>query len=569
MEETLSNLNNSMCADSVPSLFGIFDPSIAPPLLYYAYIPIVIASLVFGLFIFLKDRKSLLSRLFASITVAFSLWVVNIIVQWIATPNSVIYFAWQLTAILEIAIFLLAIYFVDVFITHKDISQSKKILLSSIFLVTLLLTPTVFNIGSYDLTWCEGTIGSLWHLVYAFEVTSLFWIASIGMNQTNDSEEKKFLSQNKIVTIGTIALLLVFSGSNIYGEITQNYTINLIGPIGMVVFLGLIAYLISKYRSFGSMKIIGTQILVYALWLLVASLIFVNNISLIHIVVVVTLALLIVLGMVLIRSVKREVEQRERLERLTFQLSDANEKLKDLDKSKTEFLSLASHQLRSPLTAIKGYSSMLIDGSYGKITEESKVPIDRIFQSSNNLAMIVEDLLSVAKIEQGGMQYEFTGINLAKIAKTLVDEQSVNAKSKNIELTFDTNVDVAVVRADSTKLRQVFLNFLDNAIKYTPKGTVKVSLEIIDKKVRFSVKDSGIGMSKDTRDRLFEKFRRGEEGSKINAGGSGLGLYLAKEIVGAHAGEIYVESEGVGKGSTFIVDLPLKNGNHNPDSEAK
>ncbi len=564
MEETLFNPNTLSCTDSVPSLLGVFDPSIAPSLLYYAYIPIVIVSLVFGLIIFLRDKKSILSRLFAGITVTFSLWVLNIIVQWIATPNSIIYFAWQLTAILEILIFLLAIYFVDVFISHKDISANKKILLGVIYLSALVLTPTVLNVSSYDLTFCEGTIGPLWYAIYAFEVTSLLWIASIGFNyykeHKNSTNGLNFSRQNKLVTIGTIVFLFLFSGSNIYGEITQNYAVNLIGPIGMVVFLGLIAYLLSKYKSFGSTKIIGVQMLVYALWVLVFSLVFINSIDLIHIVVGITFILLIILGVGLIRSVKKEIEQKERLERLTFQLSDANEKLKDLDKSKTEFLSLASHQLRSPLTAIKGYSSMLLDGSYGEIQEKNKMPIDRIFQSANNLTLIVEDLLSVTKIEQGGMQYEFTGIDLAKVAKTLVEEQSVNAKKRGLELVFDNKIGTAIVMADATKIRQVLLNFVDNAIKYTPKGSVSVTVESIDgNKVRFAVKDSGVGMSEETKHNLFEKFKRGEEGSRIDSGGSGLGLYLAKEIVGAHAGEIHVESDGVGKGSTFIVDLPLKN----------
>ncbi len=560
MNESFNQLNSLMCADSVPSLLGIFDTSIAPPLLYYAYIPIVLAALIFGVFVFLKDRKSLVSKLFVGITIAFALWVLNVIVQWIAAPNSVIYFAWQLAAILEVLIFLLTIYFVSVFVEHEDISFSKKLFLSGIFLITLVATPTIYNVSFYDLTLCEGSIGPLWYFIYAFEITSLFWIAIIGWNHIKKIGKKEYSKENKIVTIGTIIFLFLFSGSNIYGEITQDYTFELVGPIGMVVFLGLVAYLISKYRSFGSMKIIGVQMLVYALWVLVFSLFFINSINIIHIVLGITFILLVILGIGIIKSIKKEIEQKERLERLTFQLSDANEKLKDLDKSKTEFLSLASHQLRSPLTAIKGYSSMLLDGSYDTITEKNKMPIDRIFQSANNLTLIVEDLLSVTKIEQGGMQYEFTGIDLAKIAKTLVDEQSINAKNRGLELIFENKIGTAIVRADATKIRQVLLNFVDNAIKYTPKGSVKVTVEAIDEnKVRFAVKDSGVGMSEETKHNLFEKFKRGEEGSKVDSGGSGLGLYLAKEIVGAHAGEIHVESDGVGKGSTFIVDLPLKN----------
>jgi signal transduction histidine kinase len=243
------------------------------------------------------------------------------------------------------------------------------------------------------------------------------------------------------------------------------------------------------------------------------------------------------------------------LEKLNQQIAISNEKLKDLDKLKTEFLSLASHQLRSPLTAIKGYTSMLLEGSFGEVTEVQKETIDKVFQSSKHLAKVVEDLLNVTKIEQGGMVYQMAPFDMEKTVKEIVDDLKITAEKKGLVMEFSTdNKAPYTANGDMEKLRQVFLNLIDNSIKYTAVGSISVMVGKVSDKIRFSVTDTGMGMTEETKKSLFQKFARGE-GGKVNASGSGLGLYLAKEIVGAHKGKVWVESPGVGKGSTFIVEL--------------
>ena len=242
---------------------------------------------------------------------------------------------------------------------------------------------------------------------------------------------------------------------------------------------------------------------------------------------------------------------------LNKKLDEANEKLKGLDKLKTEFLSLASHQLRSPLTAIKGYSSMLIEGSFGEMPEKIAEPVKRIYTSAQGLVSIVEDLLNVSKIEQGGMKYEMSEVDLAPLVNTLFAEMQIPAQSKKINFTMHvpTN-ETCMVMADPVKIKQVLLNLTDNSIKYTPEGgNVDISLIRVDGTIEFAVKDNGVGISPETKAKLFEKFSRGE-GGKMNTGGSGLGLYLAKQIALAHKGDIVIESEGLGKGSVFKVVLP-------------
>lgn len=247
------------------------------------------------------------------------------------------------------------------------------------------------------------------------------------------------------------------------------------------------------------------------------------------------------------------------LEHITESLEEANDQLKSLDKLKSEFVSLASHQLRSPLTVIKGYASTLTDGIVGELTPKQNEIVHHIYSSAQGLASVVEDFLNVTKIEQGGMKYIFAPTNLREIVDELAADMKIVAEDKH--LTFSVSFDdacAAIIKADGVKLRQVFLNLVDNSIKYTKEGFVKVSLSCNqnEKMMTFSVSDSGIGISPETRKKLFTKFVRGE-GKMLNAGGSGLGLYLAQEIVNAHKGRIEVESEGLGKGSNFSVIIPV------------
>ena len=245
---------------------------------------------------------------------------------------------------------------------------------------------------------------------------------------------------------------------------------------------------------------------------------------------------------------------------LTYEaLQDANIRLEGLDKLKTEFLSLASHQLRSPLTAIKGYTSMLLEGSFGEVGEKQKEAIDRVFQSSNHLTKVVEDLLNVSKIEAGGMKYEMAPFDLEKAVHELSTDLSITAQKKGLTLNFvSDNKPPYTMNGDMEKIRQVVLNIIDNAIKYTQKGgiTVNLSKDIAGGFMKISITDTGMGISPEEKEKLFQKFSRGE-GGKTNTGGSGLGLYLAKQIAEAHGGHISIDSPGVGLGSTFSINFKL------------
>ena len=258
------------------------------------------------------------------------------------------------------------------------------------------------------------------------------------------------------------------------------------------------------------------------------------------------------------KQVKREVAQRERIEKQEKELEVANMRLKELDQLKSEFVSLATHQIRGPLAAIKGYASMIREGDYGAVPDNLKESINTIFDSSNALTVVVQDFLDISRIEQGSMKYDITVFDLGKLVYAVAQELNPNIERKGLRIKLEIEPNI-VVEADTGKLRQVISNLIDNALKYTASGSIFVTVKRMGTgTARIAVKDTGVGIKPETLPMLFQKFSRAEDASKANILGTGLGLYIAKKLVEAQKGKVWAESEGEGKGSTFVVELPLK-----------
>jgi signal transduction histidine kinase len=252
------------------------------------------------------------------------------------------------------------------------------------------------------------------------------------------------------------------------------------------------------------------------------------------------------------------VKLKQEVDRATADLKQANTKLKRLDVAKSEFISIASHQLRTPLTVIKGYISMILEGSFGKISKTQKESLEKVYESSERLIQLIENLLNISRIESGRLQYSFMPLDLEKLVANVVEELESVAKKKGLRFTYKKpKTALPTLKLDEEKLRQVIMNLIDNSIKYTKQGSVTVSLYQKDNRVIFSVKDTGIGIDEEGKDNLFKKFSRGTGTSLIHTEGTGLGLYVAKQIVEGHGGDIRVESPGEGKGSEFLVALPV------------
>lgn len=531
-----------MCSDSIPRFLGLFDFSIAPRLLFYAYIPAIIISISFSAIIVIRDHYSKLSWALLATTMTFSMWLANEIIQWTAVYHSTILSSWKLSIFFESLFFLSVLFTVSYFI--KGSRQLRKIRMANIIIPPLILffINSPLNIKSYDAVNCEGLIGPVWLYFYAYQFIILIVAWQLGKKSLMDDVVREGASYKKKVLTGMILLFALFLVTNIVSEATGLYSLNILIPVGMIACIALIAFPAIEHPIF-SFKFYRSEVLIYSAMAMVGSLLLIPDFTSQRVVIIVTLLALFFVGRSVMSINKRESKQSE-------DLQDFNTKLTALDATKNEFLSFATHQLRSPLTSIKWGLSSMKEGY-------SDETADKLLATTDDLIGTVNDLLDISKMEQGGLVMKMEEFDLHDFVGRVVEEFRMTAEKKGLRLAFTGDIVPCFVVADENKLRQVFVNLIDNAIKYTPKGDIKVVFRRINKVAEVSVWDTGAGIAPEELKDLFDKFLRGAAG-KASQGGSGLGLYLAKKIVEAHHGQMRASSPGVGKGSIFTVALPLK-----------
>lgn len=249
---------------------------------------------------------------------------------------------------------------------------------------------------------------------------------------------------------------------------------------------------------------------------------------------------------------------QQRIDNATQELRSSNAQLRHLDEVKDEFMSMASHQLRTPLTSVKGYLSMVIEGDTGDISAQQRRVLEEAFNSSERMVRLIADFLNVSRLQTGKFVVEKSPSDIVKVVKDEVSSLKIIAKTHDMKLIFKMpNEPLPKVTVDEAKIRQVIMNFVDNAIYYSrPNTTVKVVLERVDNDLAFKVIDTGIGVPADEQSKLFNKFFRAKNARKQRPDGTGVGLYLAKKVITAHKGKMIFASEE-GKGSTFGFRIPL------------
>ncbi len=541
-------------------------PSNSIDIISIALIVVVLANSLLGFLVYFNNKeKARLNKHYFFLALAIDAWVLSMFLFRTATePDQVLLFSKFLYGTFTFVPLTFFNFTASFF--EKRVKKTKQIFVTSFFAVSAILAfaPNLLITGVEPRIGAENAIffGLVPSIIYSSFATVVIGFGYLYLlqfyAQNKDTKTKK---QALFIIIGTLAAALTGFVTNLVLPFFGIFALNWMSQITVMVMVVVIAVAILRYQLF-NLKLILTQVLVFAIWIIS----FYQLLSVARTVADITIGIgsfvfTVAVGLLLIRSVNKEIEQRQDVEKLSTKLQEVNKELQKLDELKTEFLSLASHQLRTPLTSIKGYSSMILEGSFGKITKRVHEPVRRIFESSSILAKIITDLLDVSKIEQGGLQYEMITFSLASMVQSVVDEQKINAKQKGIRLDFEMKQPGRyALKGDQVKLRQVVVNLVDNAIKYTDRGgEINVILQKRQKEdkkyIELTVADNGKGITKETIAKLFQKFSRGDAGKKTNTGGSGLGLYLAKQIVKAHAGELRIESEGLGKGSQFIAEF--------------
>lgn len=565
----------------------------------YVHIPVIVILLFLGVFIFLSDSKKSINRNLFLFILFLIFWVSNDYLQWMTFDERNILFFSRLAIIGPFALFFFLLFSYE--FTKKKISVLKKIVFFLPFLPIIFFINTNYN-TTLDLNGnCNVSAGWLYIYLISISIAYIGLAISVllGFYRKNGGDEK-IKKQIKIIIQGILystlwaILVVILSGVSFLNDYLGGDYISLFITVSTIIFVSFNVYAIARYQMLNT-KIILTQVMVIALLISIGSQFFLVQNAISLILTGITFFLSAIFGYILIRLVEekdvqraalelanKEITQRkEQLQLMADSLAIANDQLRKLDNAKTEFISIASHQLRTPITAIRGFASLVLEGSYGELVEGVQGALEKIYISSERLVALIEDLLNVSRIESGRMTFAFEKADIKKLFSELYDNFLLISKTKKFY--FDLKLPdqpLPEIVMDYSKIRELVSNFIDNALKYTEKGGVTVRAEIMDsgvvidengfvifgkksefgKVIRITVSDTGIGIPKEEIPYLFKKFSRGKDVSRLHVGGTGLGLYVGKAIAQAHNGQVWVESDGAGKGSRFIIEIPVENG---------
>ncbi|WMW23887.1 ATP-binding protein [Methanolobus sediminis] len=249
-------------------------------------------------------------------------------------------------------------------------------------------------------------------------------------------------------------------------------------------------------------------------------------------------------------------ENEEQIKSYAREVAEYNKELESLDRMKDEFMANITHELKTPLIPIKGYSELLFEGHLGSLDEDQKKGIGVILQNADRLHKLIDSLLYMQNIHSGNIQYHLDSVDIVNVLDNVIDKV-LTFKDKGPELKTEYSSPLPFICGNSTYLKQVFSHILENALKFTPPdGLITVVASHEDKNIRIIVRDTGIGISKDEMPHIFKRFYQVDGSLTRRYGGNGLGLYLCKSVVEAHGGSIYAVSE-VGKGTEIHVLLPI------------
>lgn len=523
---------------------------------------LTLTTLMFSIITYQADRTSKVNRSWFFFSIPFAVWSFSLF-SITKTTDKEVALIWQY--ILDVsAIWIPVTYFA--FITAL-LRYKKSYTLRSLYIATFILTILSFTkwfkvgIGRiFDFYWVDpGPLYIIFPVFFA--VVVILSIAHI-INILRKTESPSSYASQLKNTIYAGLVGFIAGSTNFFPQVFNIY------PFGNYIVVG---YVVIMVYGVVRHKLLSPKVVVAQLF--TSGLILVSFIEVVlatssRLIIFRTLILAVVsfFSLLFIRSIKKEIKIKDELAEKEVELTKKNSELARISAEKTEFVSLASHQIRGPLTSIKGYSAMLLDGDFGKLPKQAQEAARIMMDSCNTLVRVVNDYLDITRIEQGRMKYEFTDVDVRALIETCVKELTPSIERAKLVCKVDlpkpmgdTSLEWWHIKADGPKLKQVVLNLIDNAVKYTPKGSIHIHLfETTDKKIRLEIKDTGVGIAPLTMPKLFAKFSRAENASETNILGTGLGLYVAKMMVEAFEGKIWAESEGEGKGSTFIVELKEK-----------
>lgn len=521
----------------------------------YSLIPLVgsIFVIVLGFFVWFKKPTEWLSVLFLLYAFTISIWLFGTFRLFNATYD-VDQLFWDRFIYIGVVFIPIFLYHFGLF--YCDIKKQDWLVyigyLLAFFFLPISQTDYFLN-GLYKYSWGVHGIAQPLHSYFLgfffFYFIAFFVNLGVYFRHTTGERRKQvkylFFGYAILDAIGPLAFLPAYG--------IPVYPVIFLCAIPFALFL---AYAIIKHNALEvktiSVEVTSTLIIIISL----TEIFFAKSLSELALR---TLAFvgIFIFSILLIRSVRKEIHRREEMTLMASSLEKANIRLQELDRQKTEFLSIASHQLRTPLSILKGYIELIKDGGYGRVTKETKEILNNMDESNEHLIKLVDEFLNISRIEQGRTKYSFADFDFSHMVDAAVEELKLKAVGKDLEIEWKPVAPISIM-ADEEKIRHVVYNFIDNAIKYSDAGTIKIKMDKDGLGWNLLVQDNGFGFNKTDEVNFFQKFYRGENVKGTNVNGTGLGLFVCRKFIEGHGGRVWAHSPGLGKGSEFGFWIPFK-----------
>ena len=520
-------------------------------------------SLFLGLFVYFSGEKTKLNFSWLLTSVFISGWSLGLFGVVFSTNVATAWF-WQY--ILDIGGICVPVLYFNflLYLTKKEKTLAKLQIFSFIAgtLLLILNFTSLFKTGvspKFGINyWIDpGKLYFLFPLYFTFFAILAAYIVIREYRFTPDKDHKRQMMY--VLTAQVFAF-----GGGLTDFFPQLFNVYPFGNYFIILYVIFISYAALRHHLF-DIRVIATELLTFLIWafLSIKTLLSQNyNDFLLNSVIFIAV---VTAGILLIRSVLREVRQKEQIEKMAKEIEKAyevekkaNEELEALGAVKNQFLMTIQHHLRTPLTSMRGYADLLLAGSYGKAPKKINEVIVKFEASTTSMIKMVNDFLDITQFQLGKKTIALKdGVSLYPILEEISKDSELQATNKGIYLKLEIPEGECLIKADESKLKAAIVNILDNSVKYTKEGGVLLRAIIKNEKVLITIKDTGMGISKERLPKLFSStFERGEDAKKAFSEGRGIGLYLSRQVVEAHGGKIWAESEGEGKGSTFFIELP-------------
>ncbi|MEK7480006.1 MAG: HAMP domain-containing sensor histidine kinase [Patescibacteria group bacterium] len=517
----------------------------------YSHLIPAIAAFVLGFFAYVRAPSRLKAAFFFCFSLAFAAWLLGDVVVWTANSYHLVAALWAPLDLLEITFFLLLFGFVYVDLFPKKLPQwfnPALLIAAGIPFILTVLGKSVYELNQPVCEMLNNRFLEDYKLL--LEIVVLSGTLILGLMRIvavhGDRTERIRIA---LVTLSVFLFMGIFGGSEYYANTTYVYEVHLYALFTLPIFILLLTIAITSYSTF-RLGDAAVKTLFYVFLVLAGTQFFFVQDMTGFLLAAMSFGVVLTLGVMLFRLSEREIAQRHLIEK-------QEQELEVVNKQQENLLHFISHEIKGYLTKSEAGFASIVEGDYGTISEQLTGMAKGALADVRKGVRMVMEILDASNLKKGTVGYKMQSFDLRAAVVDTVEHLKPTAEQKHIGIktTIDTKGDF-VLNGDEEKIRQhVLRNLIDNAIRYTPSGNIEVTLTDGDK-LRFSVKDSGVGITPEDMKLLFTEGGHGKDSMKVNVHSTGYGLFIAKQIVEAHKGKIWAESEGTGKGSRFVIELP-------------